>query len=151
MFLDWLRKFVWITSELEEINDGNSSIREVVGSVWEKTNSLIKNKKIKSISKFYINYQILLSEEIKNDKKISDIDALNSIIADSENLRIEIEEENDVYLLEWYKEDILDIMFRKKELLKSNSDIEEWLNALIKVINSRIKIVSSNIKTNDKN
>jgi hypothetical protein len=42
----------------------------------------------------------LLSEEIKQDIKKSDIDALNSIIEDSDNLKREIEKENDVYLLE---------------------------------------------------
>jgi hypothetical protein len=42
----------------------------------------------------------LISEEIKQDIKMGDIDALNFIIEDSENLKKEIEKENDVYLLE---------------------------------------------------
>jgi len=143
MFLDWLKKFVRMTNEWDEIKNKDLWIEKVIVNVWEKTDSLIKTQKIKSISNFYINYQILLSEEIKQDIKKSDIDALNSIIEDSDNLKREIEKENDVYLLEWYKDDILDIISRKKELLKSNSGIEEWLNALIEGINTRIKFINS--------
>lgn len=144
MLFDKLRRFVRMTNEWDEIKKENLSIEKVVVNVWGKTASLIEFKKSKtSIGNFYINYQILISEEIKQDIKMGDIDALNFIIEDSENLKKEIEKENDVYLLEWYKDDILDIIIRKKELLKSNSNIEEWLNALIEVINRRIESVKS--------
>ncbi|MFA5917007.1 MAG: hypothetical protein WC850_02085 [Candidatus Gracilibacteria bacterium] len=144
MLFDKLRRFVRMTNEGDEIKKENLSIEKVVVNVGGKTASLIEFKKSKtSIGNFYINYQILISEEIKQDIKMGDIDALNFIIEDSENLKKEIEKENDVYLLEGYKDDILDIIIRKKELLKSNSNIEEGLNALIEVINRRIESVKS--------
>jgi hypothetical protein len=114
--------------------------------VRKKTDSLMNlNISKTSIGRFYWCFQLLLPsieyEEYKISNKINDIDLLNSIINDSVNLWREIEKEDNLDVLLWFNEDIIEIINMKKELLKSNSSIEEWLNALIKVINRRIESV----------